>query len=115
MTDSAATVAAPASFTSSQLGSFVIGARVDVPDQRLGDVAIVSTTGLPETRYAGIAAHAYCTPLGNLDSSKRELASSYLSRIKVLSAATLVPVLETGLTGSAAYVAELRARISADP
>jgi len=66
----------------------------------------MSVTGLAGTPYAGLAGNAYCTPLGELDLTQRELASDFLARVKGLRAETLIPILESGLSGSVAYVVE---------
>ena len=107
MSEPAVAVAPPtAQRQAMRLGSFVVGARVIDPHQRLGKAVQVAVSGAPDSPRAGATGFAFCTALGEPAPEQLELAKAVLGRIASLSGQALVPVLEAGVAGRIGYVAE---------
>lgn len=97
---------AAASRSAARVGSFEIGPRVLDGQQRLGNTALVTITGAAGTQYAGYSGFAYCAALPENNPALFEQANAHMQRIAAVQGPNLVPVIEAGVSGRVAFVAE---------
>jgi hypothetical protein len=106
MIDPASAEPRPENRQAPNIGSFSLGPRVMDQQQRLGKIALFAVAGLPGTPQAGVTGFAYCTSLGENGATFVDKVTPLMARIQSLDHAALVPVLEAGIAGRVAYVAE---------